>query len=202
MGFPSDTVYSQLSSHLSVADSVWQVWAVWLSHWRSSKRYLLAGAGNSDWFSSSLGSKQPGTYHSLHLKEALLLLQWLWGAGEMKGTQKQKSQGAGTVGSVEEGVFVAFPLNSSKIRSRGVWMRVCVRTHVGSVVQSCPALCDPMDCSPWDFSSVHGIFQAWIMEWVAISSSRGSSWLRDETPELQRIKISFAAKVVILDEKQ
>ena len=36
----------------------------------------------------------------------------------------------------------------------------------------------PMDCRP-PGSSVHGIFQAQILEWVAVSSSRGSSWLRD-----------------------
>ena len=47
-----------------------------------------------------------------------------------------------------------------------------------SVTQSCAALCDPMDCSPQD-SSVHGIFQARILEWVAISSSRVSSQPRD-----------------------
>ena len=46
--------------------------------------------------------------------------------------------------------------------------------------QSCLTLCDPMDCSSPD-SSVHGIFQARILEWAAISSSRGSSWLRDWT---------------------
>ena len=40
------------------------------------------------------------------------------------------------------------------------------------VAQSCLTLCDPVDCSPWGFS-VHGIFQARILEWVAISSSRG-----------------------------
>ena len=40
------------------------------------------------------------------------------------------------------------------------------------VAQSCPTLCDPMDCSP-PGSSVHGIFQARILEWVAISFSRG-----------------------------
>ena len=39
------------------------------------------------------------------------------------------------------------------------------------VTQSCPALCDPMDCSPQG-SSVHGIFQARIQEWAAISYSR------------------------------
>ena len=42
------------------------------------------------------------------------------------------------------------------------------------VGQSCPILCDPMDCS-LPGSSVHGIFQARVLEWVAISFSRGSS---------------------------
>ena len=44
----------------------------------------------------------------------------------------------------------------------------------------CPTLCDPMDCSP-PGSSVHRIFQARILEWVAISSSRGSSPPEDRT---------------------
>ena len=48
------------------------------------------------------------------------------------------------------------------------------------VTQSHLTLCSPMDCSP-PSSSVHGIFQARILEWVAISYSRGSSWLRDRT---------------------
>ena len=42
------------------------------------------------------------------------------------------------------------------------------------VAQSCPTLCYPMDCS-LPGSSVLGIFQARILEWIAISSSRGSS---------------------------
>ena len=45
--------------------------------------------------------------------------------------------------------------------------------------QLCPTLCDPMDCSP-PGSSVHGIFQVIIPEWVAISFSRGSSRSRDQ----------------------
>ena len=49
-------------------------------------------------------------------------------------------------------------------------------THEWSeVAQSCPALCDPMDHNLAG-SSVHGIFQAKVLEWVAISFSRGSSW--------------------------
>ena len=50
-------------------------------------------------------------------------------------------------------------------------------------VPSCSVLSDSlisMDCNP-PGSSVHGIFQARILEWVAISSSRGSSWPRDCT---------------------
>ena len=42
------------------------------------------------------------------------------------------------------------------------------------VTQLCPTLCDPMGCS-LPYSSVHGIFQARVLEWVAISFSRGSS---------------------------
>ena len=48
------------------------------------------------------------------------------------------------------------------------------------VSQSCPTFCDPMDCS-LPGSSVYGIFQARVLEWVAISFSRGSSWPRDRT---------------------
>ena len=47
-------------------------------------------------------------------------------------------------------------------------------------LQLCPALCDPVDHS-LPGSSVHGILQARILEWVAMPSSRGSSPLRDGT---------------------
>ena len=50
----------------------------------------------------------------------------------------------------------------------------------GEVAQSCLTLCDPEDCSP-PGSSVPRILQARILEWVAISSSRGSSQPRDWT---------------------
>ena len=47
-------------------------------------------------------------------------------------------------------------------------------------LQSCPALCDTMDCS-LPGSSVHGILQARILKWVAMLFSRGSSWPRNWT---------------------
>ena len=50
-------------------------------------------------------------------------------------------------------------------------------------LQSCPTLCDPVDCSP-PGSSVHGMLQARILEWVAMPSSRGSSRPRGRTLSL------------------
>ena len=54
----------------------------------------------------------------------------------------------------------------------------CWCVHAHSVAQSSPTLCNPVDCSP-PGSCVHGVFQARILTWVAISFSRGSSRLRD-----------------------
>ena len=57
-------------------------------------------------------------------------------------------------------------------------MHVCLIIMKVLVIQSCPALCDPMDCSlPGSF--VHGILQARILEWVAIPFFRISSQPRD-----------------------
>ena len=85
--------------------------------------------------------------------------------------------------------------NSLQQRQCYLWYRVhvklspqcqginqCLRTEVkwGEVAQLCLILCDPMDCSLTG-SSVHGIFQTRILEWVAISFSRGSSRPRDRT---------------------
>ena len=56
----------------------------------------------------------------------------------------------------------------------------CYLCVCDKLLQSCLAVCDPMDCSP-PGSSVHGILQARILEWVAMSSSRGSSRPRDRT---------------------
>ena len=50
-----------------------------------------------------------------------------------------------------------------------------VHIHEVKVVQSCPTLCDPMNYT------VHGIFQARLLEWVAFPFSRGSSQPRDQT---------------------
>ena len=56
----------------------------------------------------------------------------------------------------------------------------CVCMCACSVAESCLTLCNLMDCSLPGFS-VHGISQARILKWGAISFSRGSSWSRDQT---------------------
>ena len=61
--------------------------------------------------------------------------------------------------------------------SRDTHNSICellIELSVALFTQSCPTLCDLIDCSP-PGSSVHGIFQARILEWVAISSSMGCS---------------------------
>ena len=66
------------------------------------------------------------------------------------------------------------PVNQFFVLNMDLKYFVCVCVHA----QSCPTLCDLMDCS-LPGSSVHEISQARIPEWVAISSSRVSSQLRE-----------------------
>ena len=57
-------------------------------------------------------------------------------------------------------------------------MRICLACFDNLLLQLCPTLWDPMDYSP-PGSSVHGLLQARILEWVAIPFSKGSSWPRN-----------------------
>ena len=54
------------------------------------------------------------------------------------------------------------------------------KQHVCLVTKSCLTVYDPMDCCP-PGSSVHGILQARILEWVVMPSSKGSSQFKDQT---------------------
>ena len=61
----------------------------------------------------------------------------------------------------------------------GSGARVCIPCALrAKSLQSCLTLCDSMDCSP-PGSFVRGIFQARVLEWVAISYSKGSSQPKD-----------------------
>ena len=87
------------------------------------------------------------------------------GFTELRGGQKSWHPRKGTKLSV---------LSFNKPKNR---LTMCVPAQS---LESCPTLFDPTDCSP-PGSSVHGILQARILEWVAMPSSRGSSRPRDQT---------------------
>ena len=63
---------------------------------------------------------------------------------------------------------------------------VCVCVCIVLVAQLCPALCDHMDCTLLG-SSLHGILQARILDWVAISFSRGIFPTQASNPVLIQI---------------
>ena len=93
---------------------------------------------------------------------------------------------------VINGMSVSLWNSWGNLKLRGLWKVIRIRwDHKGralvnriesesDVAQSCPALCNSMDYS-LPGSSVHGVFQAIVLEWIAISFSRGSSQPRDRT---------------------
>ena len=64
---------------------------------------------------------------------------------------------------------------------RPTWWALLNKSSACSAAHSCSTLCDPMDYSLPD-SSVHGTLQTRMLEWVAISYSKESSWPRDQNP--------------------
>ena len=69
-------------------------------------------------------------------------------------------------------------LHSSHFESFKIYIQSISSIYLCSVAKSYLTLCNPMNCS---LPSVHEVFQAKILEWVAISSFRGSFWPRDWT---------------------
>ena len=82
---------------------------------------------------------------------------------------------------------------SDRHASLCVLITLCAH-FVCSAAHPCPILCGPLDCSP-PGSSVHGIFQARVLVWVAIPYSRRSSKPRDQITFFNSHQ--FAFQVVI-----
>ena len=75
-----------------------------------------------------------------------------------------------------------FKLDLEKAEEPEIKLQTFTAAAAAKSLQSCPTLCDPMDCSP-PGSSVHRILEARILEWVAISFSKAvtrfeMAWLR------------------------
>jgi len=84
-------------------------------------------------------------------------------------------------GSSVRGYWSGLPFPSpGKLLGPGIKPRFPTYKVKSEVTQLCLTLCNPMDCN-LPGSPAHGIIQAWILEWVAILFSRGSSWPRDWT---------------------
>ena len=79
--------------------------------------------------------------------------------------------------SYRQGLYNTVCLYSGVLHNDSIYIYIYVTKLLP---QPCPALCPPMECS-LPSSSVHGILQARILEWVATSFSRGSSPPRDQT---------------------
>ena len=93
---------------------------------------------------------------------------------------KPKNTGMGSL-SLLQGIFLNQESNRGlALQADSLPTELSEAESESEVAQSYPTLCDPMDCSLPGFS-VHGIFQARVLEWVAISFSRGSSRPRDRT---------------------
>ena len=95
--------------------------------------------------------------------------------GRSEGTKENSSGGKGWAGELSLTLRVRAETHGISISVSGQDHYVCVPAKSP---QSCLTLCDAKDCSP-SGSSVHGILQAQILEWVATPSSRGSSQPRD-----------------------
>ena len=90
-------------------------------------------------------------------------------------SSKKKNLNFGGIGSYLHSIYNVLRVIREDLKAEEDVHRLYANMRVCSVAQSCWTLCDPTHCSP-SGSCVHGIFQARILEQVAISYSRESSW--------------------------
>ena len=155
-------------------------------------------------------TESPGKFWSyllldqpLNPSRSLQLLQLSWKCNYLKVQLLDRAGGGGEELGSPHGGLVSPPLRWKKLtvnteedpcvfqNQEGAWHLCAFGVWIGlpgigiSYVclfspSACPTLCDPMNCS-LPGSSIHGIFQERILEWVAISSPRGSSSPRNQT---------------------
>ena len=82
-------------------------------------------------------------------------------------------------------VFLTNTASVKRSKAKCCMYSTCVRAES---LQSCPTLSDSMDCSP-PGSSIHGIFQARVLEWGVIAFSSSYKWLQFLNSPLQRITV-------------
>ena len=162
-------------------------------HWISSRTAAPAKDRHTGWLSFAIHHtlsatwkkyswllKWAGSGHKVHMFSSAQLLSRVWHGLQharppcLSPTPRARSN----IMSIES----VMPSNHL-ILCRPLLLPPSISPSESEVAQSCPTLCDPMDCRLPGFY-VHGIFQARILEWVAISFSRRSSRPRDLNPGL------------------
>ena len=113
-----------------------------------------------------------------------LILKWDCSRRWSTSIQPAETRSGAHCGSVHQLLIAHFSLKFEKVGK--TTMPFKVKKVKVKIAQSCLTLCHPMDCSP-PGSSVHGILQARVLEWVTFSFSSGSSQPRDQT------QVSFIA---------
>ena len=91
-----------------------------------------------------------------------------------------KSYGMYVKGIHDKDLIFHLETSEKTLLLQGCGLEITAAVKICSVAQLCLPFCDPMDCSS-PSSSVHGIFQAGILGWIASSFSRGSSRPRNRT---------------------
>ena len=133
---------------------------------RCGRLHLVPGLGIEPW-PPILGAQSLSPWTTREVPNLILYDAWIALLSEKPTNQRYKRRWRKVIKT-----SLVFPAPSAYHELLGEW--------VNEVAQSCPTLCDPLDCS-LPGSSVHEIFQARILEWVAISFCRRSSQPRDWT---------------------
>ena len=157
-----------------------------MSSWQNSKLRVKGSRSRSNWGNKQVNNRRDGSLIFLLLWGAeasaefitCLQLDWSTGAQDLSHCPQRDLR---CVLDVQGWCHIGYCKSDCGTQERqGLKRQFEVTISVCVHAQSCRILCDPMDSSPLN-SSVHGISQARILESVVISSSRGSSWLKDQT---------------------
>ena len=120
--------------------------------------------------------EENGCFVTVVKQQYSLTRRGVWAGANLKPSPRQARAGSrpAVCGDSHRALVLPFKLNANQY-AQNVKFEMCEHAQL---LESCLTLCNPVDCSP-PGSSMHGILQARILEWVVISSSRGASQPKD-----------------------
>ena len=171
----------QLASERGVHSGFWVQGEAW--SWGVAGPCLgLAAGGELPWVGGSWANNTgtPGRSGKITglVPSSLARASWVNGCTVCSGGKYQRGQLC--LGVTVLKFFILFFLIMARCTHTHTHTHRHTHTRYAKLLQLCPILCAPMNYSS-PGSSVHGILQARMLEWVAMPSSRESSWPRDQT---------------------